>query len=172
MTLVDPRAPVFAPALRRIGDGWAAGRVSIAEEHRASAICERLLAAHAQPPPGRPRGSIVVATTPPGERHALPALMAAACLREDRWLVHHLATDLPVAEVTRLALDVRAGLVGLSSATPDGGRRAVSASPSEITAAHPDLPGLAGRAGDSLHDLLRQARNSPRSTRRAETSQR
>jgi MerR family transcriptional regulator, light-induced transcriptional regulator len=159
VTLVDLCERVFAPALRRIGDGWAAGQVSIAEEHRASAICERLLAAHAQQPPGRPRGSIVVAT-PPGERHALPALMAAACLREDRWLVHHLATDLPVAEVTRLALDVRAGLVVLSSATLEGGRRAASAA-SEITAAHPDLAVLAGRSGDSLHDLLRQARNPP-----------
>jgi acyl-CoA synthetase (AMP-forming)/AMP-acid ligase II len=32
---------------------------------------------------------------------SMPALMAAACLREDRWLVHHLATDLPVAEVAQ-----------------------------------------------------------------------
>src|SRR5438128_1443270 len=79
---------VVAPALRRIGDDWAAGKVSIAQEHRASAICERLIALHAGQPGGRPRGRAVVAT-PPGERHGLPALMAAACLREDRWLVHH-----------------------------------------------------------------------------------
>jgi MerR family transcriptional regulator, light-induced transcriptional regulator len=157
--LIDLCERVFAPALRRIGDGWAAGRLSIAEEHRASAICERLLAALAQQPPGRPRGCAVVAT-PPGERHALPALMAAACLREDRWLVHHLATDLPVAEVTRLALDTGADLVVLSSATPQGGRRAASAA-SEITAAHPHLAVLAGQPGDSLHDLLQHARNPP-----------
>ena len=81
---------VIAPALRRIGDDWEAGRVSIAQEHRASAICERLIAARARQPAGRPRGTAVVATVP-GERHALPALMAAACLREDRWLVHHLS---------------------------------------------------------------------------------
>lgn len=159
MTLIDLCARVFAPALRRIGDNWAAGQLSIAEEHRASAICERLLAALAQQPPGRPRGSVVVAT-PPGERHALPALMAAACLREDRWLVHHLATDLPVAEVARLALDVRADLVVLSSATLEAGHRAVGAA-REITAAHPGVAVLAGQSGDSLHDLLEHARTPP-----------
>ena len=118
--LVDLCQRVIGPALRRIGDDWAAGRVSIAQEHRASAICERLIAVHAQQPPGRPRG-IAVVTTPPGERHGLPALMAAACLREDRWLVHHLAADLPVAEVAGLASQVGAGLVVLSSATTDRG---------------------------------------------------
>jgi excisionase family DNA binding protein len=164
VTLADLCERVFAPALRRIGDDWAAGQVSIAEEHRASAICERLLAGLAQQPAGRPRGVAVVAT-PPGERHALPALMAAACLREDRWLVHHLATDLPVSEVTRLALDVRADLVVLSSATADGGRGAADAA-SEITAAHQDLAVLAGRPGDSLRDLLEYARNPPGPRRR------
>ncbi len=55
--------------------------------------------------------------TPPGERHGLPALMAAACLREDHWFVHHLASDLPVAEVTGMACATGADLVVLSSST-------------------------------------------------------
>jgi len=153
--LIDLCEWVLAPALRRLGNDWAAGQVSIAEEHRASAICERLIAAHAQQPPGRPRGHAVVAT-PPGERHALPALMAAACLREDRWLVHHLATDLPVAEVMRLAVDVGADVVVLSCATVEAGRRAEQAA-TEITETHPGLPVLIGRSGVSLFDLRRQA---------------
>ena len=143
---------VIAPALRRIGDDWAAGRVSIAQEHRASAICERLIAARARQPAGRPRGTAVVAT-PPGERHGLPALMAAACLREDRWVVHHLASDLPVEEVTRLAGQVGAGLVVLSSAMAETARQAQQAAQA-ITASYPGLNVLAGRPGDSLRDLL------------------
>jgi hypothetical protein len=35
-------------------------------------------------------------------------IVYAACLREERWLVHHLAADLPAGEVTRLAGDVGA----------------------------------------------------------------
>jgi MerR family transcriptional regulator, light-induced transcriptional regulator len=157
--LIDLCEQVIAPALRRIGDDWAAGLVSIAQEHRASAICERLLAVQARQPAGRPRGVAVVAT-PPGERHGLPALMAAACLREDRWLVHHLATDLPVAEVARFADQAGADLVAFSSATGEAARRAQDAARS-VAAGRPRLRVLAGRPGDSLHDLLARAGHRP-----------
>jgi methanogenic corrinoid protein MtbC1 len=146
---------VIAPALRRIGEEWQAGRVSIAQEHRASAICERLIAAHTSQPAGRPRGIAVVAT-PPGERHGLPALMAAACLREDRWLVHHLASDLPAGEVGRLADQAGAELVVLSSAMTRTARPAQEAAQA-IAATRPGLTVLTGRPGDSLHDLLSRA---------------
>jgi MerR family transcriptional regulator, light-induced transcriptional regulator len=157
--VVDLCEQVIAPALRRVGDKWAAGRVSIAQEHRASAICERLLASQTRQPAGRPRGTAVVAT-PPGERHGLPALMAAACLREDRWLVHHLASDLPAAEVARLADQVGADLVVLSSAMNQTARQARQAARA-ITATQPGLNVLAGRPGDSLHDLLAWAGRPP-----------
>jgi MerR family transcriptional regulator, light-induced transcriptional regulator len=149
---------VIAPALRRVGDDWLAGAVTIAAEHRASAICERLIAARTHQPQGRPRGVCVV-TTPPGERHGLPALMATACLREDRWLVHHLAADLPVSEVTGLARQAGAGLVVLSSATTEGAWRAAEEA-GEITGAAPTLHVLAGRPGDTLTELRQQARDA------------
>lgn len=147
---------VIAPALRRIGAGWAAGELSIAVEHRASAICERLIAARAHQPQGRPRG-VAVTTTPPGERHALPAMMAAACLREDRWQVHHLAADLPVAEVTGFAADTGASLIVLSSATT-GAARLASREAREIGEHLPHARILAGRPGDTLSRLRELAR--------------
>ena len=159
MPMIDLCAHIIGPALRRIGDGWAAGRVSIAQEHRASAICERLIASYAGQPGGRPRG-VAVATTPPGERHGLPALMVAACLREDHWLVHHLAADLPVAEVTRLAGQVGAGLVVLSSATTSAARRAHGAA-GEIIAELPNVTVLTGQPGGSLHELRAMAAGLP-----------
>src|SRR5215469_5241541 len=145
VTVLDLCERVITPALRRIGDDWAAGLVSIAQEHRASAICERLIALSAAQPPGRPRGTAVV-TTPPGERHGLPALMAAACLREDRWLVHHLASDLPLMEITRFAEHAGAGLVVLSSAMDQTAREARQAA-EVITGTHPGLTVLAGQPG-------------------------
>jgi MerR family transcriptional regulator, light-induced transcriptional regulator len=148
---------VIGPALRRIGTAWAAGELSIAAEHRASAICERLIATSAQQPPGRPRGTAVTAT-PPGERHALPALMATACLREDRWHVHHLAADLPVGEVADLAESTRAGLVVLSSATTESTQAAQQAA-GELRHRLPGVRVLAGRPGDTLTLLRDQARN-------------
>jgi excisionase family DNA binding protein len=143
---------IVAPALRRIGDDWAAGDVTIAVEHRSSAICDRLISPlAAQRPRGRPRG-VAVTATPPGERHGLPALMAAGTLREDHWLVQHLATDLPAFEVGRLADDVAARLVVLSAATEEGAERG-AAEAAELAQAHPGLLVLAGRPGESLYDL-------------------
>src|SRR6204780_3278352 len=74
---------VIGPALHRVGLAWAAGQLSIAQEHRATAICARLTPPGPPHPQGRPRG-VAVPTPPPGEPHALPSLMAPACLREDR----------------------------------------------------------------------------------------
>jgi MerR family transcriptional regulator, light-induced transcriptional regulator len=147
---------VIAPALRRVGSDWAAGELSIAAEHRATAICERLIGARARQPQGRPRG-VAVTATPPGERHALPALMAAACLREDHWQVHHLAADLPVADVIGLAGDAGASLVVLSSATASAARLA-GREAKEIRARLPHARVLAGRPGDTLARLRELAR--------------
>jgi MerR family transcriptional regulator, light-induced transcriptional regulator len=154
--LVDLCERVIGPALRRIGDEWSAGQLSIALEHRASVICERLIAVRSHQRPGRPRGSAVVAT-PPGERHGLPALMAAACLREDRWLVHHLANDLPVADVVQMSSDTGASLIVLSSATTETASAAAAAA-CQIASANPWPHVLAGRPGDSLRRLLQLAR--------------
>jgi len=156
--LIDLCERVLAPALGRVGEAWAAGELTIAAEHRASAICERLIAARLHQPPGRPRGIAVVAT-PPAERHALPALMAAACLREDRWLVHHLAADLPVSEVVGLALATGADLVVLSSATAGAAWTADWAA-EEIGSSAPGLRVLVGRPGDSLNQLRDLARDA------------
>ena len=149
---------VIAPALRRVGTEWAAGELSIATEHRATAICERLIAARVHQPQGRPHG-IAVTTTPPGERHALPAMMAAACLREDHWHVHHLAADIPGAEVISLAADSGASLIVLSSAT-SGAVRLASRETREIRERLPDARVLAGRPGDTLDRLRELARAS------------
>jgi excisionase family DNA binding protein len=83
VTITDLCDHLIAPALRQIGDDWAAGRVSIAQEHRAAAICERLICALARQPGGRPRGVAVV--TKLGSRHHAGKLVAViiedACYR-------------------------------------------------------------------------------------------
>jgi MerR family transcriptional regulator, light-induced transcriptional regulator len=69
---------LFAPVLRRIGEEWAAGAATVADEHRASAMCERLLA-RLPTRRTRVRGTAVVGTRS-GEHHALPApLGRVAC---------------------------------------------------------------------------------------------
>ena len=147
---------VVAPALHRVGLAWAAGQLSIAEEHRATAICARLIAPRARQPQGRPRG-VAVTTTPPGEHHALPSLMAAACLREDRWQVHDLGADLPTDELVRFAEETAANLVVISSATP-GAVRTAAREAREIRDRLPHVRVLTGRPGDTLARLRDLAR--------------
>ncbi|MGI9008209.1 MAG: B12-binding domain-containing protein [Streptosporangiaceae bacterium] len=151
ISITDLCDRVIAPALRKIGDGWQAGLISIAREHRATAICERLIAMHATAPAGRPRGVAVVAT-PPGERHGLPALMAAACLRENRWQVHHLAADLPAAEISALAAQVGADLVVLSTTGHDSAEVARQVA-DRVHAAAPAATVLIGHPGQTLGSL-------------------
>lgn len=84
-------------------------------------------------------------------------LMAAACLRADHWQVHHLAADLPVAEVTGFAADTGASLIVLSSATT-GAARLASREAREIGEHLPHARILAGRPGDTLSHLRKLAR--------------
>ena len=156
VSVTDLCDKVLGPALRRIGDDWAAGKVSIAQEHRATAICERLLATHAPRPAGRPRGTAIV-STPPGERHGMPALMAAACLREDHWQVQHLSADLPAAEIGTMARQVGATLVVLSTASTGGALRADRAA-RVIRRVAPGAVLLTGHSGDTLSALRARAR--------------
>ena len=147
---------VIGPALRRIGDEWSAGNASIAVEHRASAICERLIGSRAQQLQGRPRGTAVTATLP-GEHHALPPLMAAACLRDDRWRVHHLGADLPVADLIEFTRATEADLVVVSSATA-GAAGLMREVEREVLASLPDVSVLTGCQGATLRELLDRAR--------------
>jgi methanogenic corrinoid protein MtbC1 len=84
--VADMYTDVLAPALRSIGDRWAAGEIDIAEEHRASGIATRIVGRLGSRAVrrGRPRGTIVVGS-PAGERHALVVAMLADLLRLEGW---------------------------------------------------------------------------------------
>ena len=147
---------LLTPVLRQVGGAWAAGQLSVAEEHRASAIAERLLARLAVHPRGRPRGVAVVATAV-GEEHSLPAAMAALALRSDRWQVHHLGTQVPTDDLIDLVRALDADLVVLSTTN------LAALSASDLVAGR--LRGetrsevLVGGPGDGLRQLVDTARS-------------
>jgi MerR family transcriptional regulator, light-induced transcriptional regulator len=138
---------LLAPALRRIGDNWHSGSLSIAEEHRATAIAERLLARISTNPRGRPRGTAVVLAAP-GDRHSFPGAMAALVLRDDRWKVHHLGADVPPHDLVLFAATVNADLVVMSITVP-----AEVAVASLYNGMH-DLGGLVERLEQAGHKVL------------------
>ena len=154
---------LFVPALRAIGEGWLDGEVAIAQEHRATAIVDRLVGQLSPNPRGRRRGRAVVAALS-GDHHALPTAMATVALREDRWHVEHLGSDVPPEEVIRFADGAGADLVVLSVTNPDLGALAVETSRQLERAG---VPTIVGGPGRTLEELRAEARASSPAARRA-----
>ncbi len=87
---------VLSPALRSIGDQWAAGEIDVAIEHRASGIAGRLIGRLGSRcvRRGRSRGTVVLGS-PAGERHSLVVAMLGDLLRLERYSVSDLGADTP-----------------------------------------------------------------------------
>jgi MerR family transcriptional regulator, light-induced transcriptional regulator len=144
---------LLAPALRLIGEDWASGVATVADEHRATGICERLLA-RLPTRRTRVRGTVVVAT-PAGEHHALPALMASIALRYDGWRVHHLSSDLPADDLAAFLERERPDLLVLSTTMPQTRAGTVARRVAEAL----DIPVMVGAPGKRLDELLLSARD-------------
>ncbi len=138
-------AEMLAPALRRIGERWASGELTVADEHRAAAVTQRVMGrlgplfAH----PGRHRGRVVLGA-PAGDHHAIPVAMVADYLRAERFEVVDLGADTPVeAFVDAAAAADRLVAVGVGSTRP-GSERAIAATLRALRRAVPGVPLILG----------------------------
>ena len=118
---------VLGPAMELIGDDWAAGRLTVAEEHRASAVMLRLIGRLGPrfSRRGRKRGTIVIGAAP-GDPHGVPVALAADLLRGAGFTVVDLGADTPAASFVDAA---RAAdrLIGVGvTVTSDGNRHGVA----------------------------------------------
>ncbi|MFF4321372.1 B12-binding domain-containing protein [Streptomyces sp. NPDC001568] len=104
----------------RVGEEWAANRITVAQEHAATAINERVVAvvaghpvAAAEPSMGR-----VLVACVDGEWHGLPARLVTEVLKLRGWNVDYLGAHVPtphlVAHIHRTGPDV----VALSGSIP------------------------------------------------------
>jgi methanogenic corrinoid protein MtbC1 len=109
---------VIAPLLTRTGEGWAAGELTVAQEHVLSAEVRARLDPLAISSASGVRGAVVLACAP-GERHELGLLMLAAMLRADGWRVVFLGGDTPVDGAVAMARHVGAAALCISAAMPD-----------------------------------------------------
>lgn len=114
----------FVPNLMRaIGDGWMAGRITISEEHLASAVVHGLLMETVRSiatSPGSPR---LLVATPAGDNHAVGAALVAASATLEGWAVTYLGVNVPAADVVRAATSIDARAVAISAVfTAEPGR--------------------------------------------------
>ncbi|MEU6171882.1 cobalamin-dependent protein [Streptantibioticus parmotrematis] len=113
---------VIAKVQAKVGVEWAANRVSVAQEHAASAVNDRVITAVLHHPaarvedPGR-RGRVTVACVDQ-EWHALPARLLAEVLRLRGWRVDFLGAQVPTPHLIRHVHHTGPLAVALSSSIP------------------------------------------------------
>src|SRR5687767_1760587 len=144
--------PVFldglvAPLLHRMGDEWEAGRLTVAQEHLATAIIQRVLEGiihFMAPPPGAP--NLLLATLA-GDQHKMGALLAATTAAVEGWRVTYLGPGLPATEIATAAIAAEVRLVGVSVvnlAEREGALTELRTIRSRLPASVPLLAGGAG----------------------------
>jgi excisionase family DNA binding protein len=112
---------VVIPAMRRVGEEWAQGELSIAGEHAASQIVVRLISRLSAQISRRgvSKGTIVVGTTAT-ELHTLPLMIAADLIRLEGFEVLDLGSNLPAQSFAETAAtQQRLVAVGISVTAPD-----------------------------------------------------
>ena len=109
-------ADVIHPAQYEIGDLWYRGEISIADEHRATAIVEEItLALPPTPAQGRaPRGKCVLAAVGT-EQHVVGLRLLNSALEDDGWTVTMLGGRTPGTDLTDIVRKLRPKFVGLSA---------------------------------------------------------
>jgi excisionase family DNA binding protein len=132
---------LLVPVLRSIGDRWLKGEVSIAQEHRATVVAQRVVGHLGLQFGRRGKGRGVVAlATPAGDMHTLPVAIAADLLRWRQFDVLELGGDTPAATLGEaVARETRLVAVGIVS-TLSGHDHEVAASVQSVRTAVPDLP--------------------------------
>jgi excisionase family DNA binding protein len=143
---------LLAPCLAEVGRRWEDGRLTVGDEHVASATASRVAARLAPLAirPGRRRGTVVLGGAP-GEQHGLPLTLLTNVLRARGWQVLELGANTPVDDFVAAAGRAdRLTAVGVSvgSATTTSTAARVLAA---LRKALPDVPLLAGGPGLTDH---------------------
>jgi methanogenic corrinoid protein MtbC1 len=106
---------VDAPALmRRVGDEWEAGRLSVAHEHLASGIVLNVILDAIRGLPTTPTAPRLLVATLSHERHGVGAALAAAVAALEGWAVVHLGVDVPATDIASSAAAAGARAVAMS----------------------------------------------------------
>lgn len=141
---------VIAPAMHEIGRLWQCGALTVADEHLATALTNRVLAALRRSSGGSlaatgavaKRGRVLFAAVE-GERHALGLRMAADVLEDAGYEPLYLGADVPTEALLQAVGSLSPDLVALAATLPTLAPR-LEAVAGEVRRAYPDLVLLVG----------------------------
>ncbi len=110
---------MVTPSLHRIGRLWSDGKISVAQEHMATAIARRVMdrCFPRIPEPGQKRGALAV-VVPPGEQHDIGAQMVRDCLELCGYQVLYTGADTPIESVIFLMSQNQLNTLLISTTMP------------------------------------------------------
>ena len=118
---------VIAPAMHEVGELWAKGALTVADEHLATSLTHRVLAALRPPvwveagmkPAGTPRRGRVMLAAVEGEQHVLGLRMAADVLEDAGFETIYLGADVPIGALLQALDSLAPDLLALSATMPE-----------------------------------------------------
>ena len=148
---------IVGPVMRRIGDGYLEGRLSIGEEHRLTQIMRDVLVTLSTTGSVAPKSNGAVKPTAivgcgRGEVHELGALMVRMVLLNAGWQVRYLGLDVPTEEFAALQIRHGATLVCISMMPPSGEAEALTTIRFLDHLYHPDHPYRLALGGSGLQE--------------------
>ena len=136
---------VLLPYLHELGERWARGEVSVAQEHYSSGLLRGRLLGLARGW-GRGAGRNAVLAGAPGEQHDLGLIAFGLALRARGWSVTFLGQDTPVDDVAAVARRLEPDLVVVAATA----RKRLSSIADELRALATVAPlALAGAGADA-----------------------
>jgi methanogenic corrinoid protein MtbC1 len=116
---------VIAPAMHELGRLWEKGAITVADEHLATALTHRVLAAlrpaaladqSFEPESEKPRALLAAVQ---GEQHALGLRMAADLLEDAGFQTLYLGADVPTEALRQAIRTLSPDLLGLTATMPE-----------------------------------------------------
>jgi methanogenic corrinoid protein MtbC1 len=143
---------VIAPAMHELGRLWEQGAITVADEHLATALTHRVLAA-LRPPElleqtfqvqsDKPRAILAAVQ---GEHHALGLRMAADLLEDAGFQIAYLGADVPTEALLQALRTLSPDLLGLSATMSQSADRLEDVV-ELVRAEYPQMPLLLGGRG-------------------------
>ncbi|HKH65492.1 MAG TPA: cobalamin-dependent protein [Solirubrobacterales bacterium] len=127
MTIPELYQRVIAPAMHEVGELWSKGALTVADEHLATSLTHRVLAA-LRPPvwvgvgseddSSVSKGRVILAAVE-GEQHVLGLRMAADVLEDAGFETIYLGADVPVGALLQALDSLAPDLLALSATMPE-----------------------------------------------------
>jgi methanogenic corrinoid protein MtbC1 len=140
---------VIAPAMHELGRLWEAGAITTADEHLATALTHRVLAAIRPPelfeegPDSRTEKPCALMASVQGEQHALGLRMAADLLEDRGYRVAYLGADVPGQALLQAVRAFAPDLLALSATMPESTQN-LEKIVEAVRREHPQLPLIVG----------------------------